>query len=135
MLVATSRFAMGRQPAVTSGIYYVRKRRVRRTVGIIVGKNGGVMDAPLTGQDKLTNISFEPFYRVILQYTLWNDNKLIAEKIVKAIPGIGKDNADRSARIAKAYGSSILLTTTRDMAESYVQRLGTFGLKGNIEEA
>lgn len=81
------------------------------------------------------NISFEPFYRVILVYSNWTDDKDVALRVSQAVPIVKFKNALQIVRNAKSYGNAIIVTVTKYDAISYVKSLELKGLEGIMEEA
>lgn len=81
------------------------------------------------------SIRFEPFYRVLLHYSMWNDNKLVAKTVAKAVPIISFNDGLRVAEAAEKVGSAIVVTVPLEDAEIYDDRLRHAGLKSSIESA
>lgn len=81
------------------------------------------------------NISFEPFYRVILYYSNWDDDKATALKITNAISIIDFNAAMKVVQNAKGYGKAIVVTVIKDDAVLYMNNLKNKGLEVSIDEA
>jgi len=81
------------------------------------------------------NIAFEPFYRVILIYTNWTDDKDVALRVTQAVPIVKFKVALQIVRNASSYGSAIIATVTKDDALAYVKSLTFKGLEAVVEEA
>lgn len=80
-------------------------------------------------------VSFEPIYRVILHYTQWTDDNVIAEKVVRAVNNMRFLEGLRIAQAANMNGSSIVVTTNIDQASLIEERLRMYGLRATIEIA
>ena len=81
------------------------------------------------------NISFEPLYRIILVYTNWSDDKLIAEKVKSGVPIISYKEAIRAVKYAKVHGKAILCVVLKDKAILYSKKLNLHGISVILEEA
>ena len=80
-------------------------------------------------------VSFEPYWRVILKYSGWSDNKLVAEYVKGSIPSLQYSNAMRIVMVAQKEGQSIVVTAIRDQAEIYCDNLKRKKLDAFLEEA
>ncbi len=80
-------------------------------------------------------ITFEPIYRVILHYTQWKDDNVIAEKVVRAVNHMRFLEGLRIAQAANLHGSSIVVTTNLDQASVIEERLRLNGLRATVEVA
>ena len=81
------------------------------------------------------NVSFEEFYRVILHYSQWVDDKPIAQKVVLAVPHLTTNEAIRIVECAHSYGSAIVVTLPLDEATICKDSLVRVGLKATMELA
>lgn len=81
------------------------------------------------------NISFEPLYRIIIVYTNWSDDKLIAEKVKSGVPIISYKEAIRAVKYAKSHGKAILCVVLKDKAILYSKKLNLHGISVILEEA
>ena len=81
------------------------------------------------------NISFESFYRVILTYDNWNNDKNVAMVLMNAINVIRYNQSIHIVKNARKYGKAIVVTVNKETAELYVQRMRKIGLDGSMELA
>lgn len=81
------------------------------------------------------NISFEPFYRVILYYSNWDDDKTTALKITNAVSIVDFNAATKIVQNAKSHGKAIVVTVIKDDAVLYMNNLKNKGLDVSIDEA
>lgn len=81
------------------------------------------------------SFSFEPFYRVILLYSDWDNDKSIAKKISKAVPIVSSVYAVQVARRCRLTGQAIVVTVIKDDAILYMSNLRNQGLRVTIDEA
>lgn len=94
---------------------------------------GGLAELPGLGVE--LNVSFAPIYRVILHYTHWNDNIMVAKKVARAVPLLNKSSALRIVENAVASGTAVVVTVPVDDAKTYETRLIRSGLMSTIEAA
>jgi hypothetical protein len=80
-------------------------------------------------------ISFEPFYRVVLLYTQWEDDKKAASRLVTAVSLIKIAEGVHITRSARKYGMSIVVTVLQAEAELYLRKMRANGLDGYTEMA
>lgn len=80
-------------------------------------------------------VTFEPIYRVILHYTQWTDDNLVAEKVVRAVNNMRFLEGLRIAQAANKYGSSIVATTNIEQASLIEEKLRLYGLRATVEIA
>lgn len=83
----------------------------------------------------ITNMVFEPIYRVVLHYTMWSDNKRIARTVRRAVPILRFSEAMRISEMAAKNGTAIVITTGLDDAKLYELRLVRLGLRATLETA
>jgi hypothetical protein len=81
------------------------------------------------------NFNFEPFYRVVLKYSAWNDSENITRTVKRAVSIISLEDARRAVQEAEVRGAGIVLTTEEHEATLYAQRLAQSGLSACVEEA
>lgn len=81
------------------------------------------------------NISFEEFYRVMLHYSAWSDDKETARKVIQAVSILRMNEAIRIVDSARRYGRSIVTTVPKEEAELYTDNLVRIGLKATLELA
>jgi hypothetical protein len=83
------------------------------------------------------NISFEPFYRVVLIYNGWKDDKDkdVAIKVKQSIDILSFGESLGRARTARQQSSAILVTVPKDDAHVYVENLVKKGLEAKLDEA
>lgn len=79
--------------------------------------------------------SFEPFYRVVLLFSGWNDDRVIARKIRMSIPMLRFADCINIAHQARLRGRAIIVTVKKDEALQYSKDLETRGLKVFLDEA
>lgn len=84
---------------------------------------------------KNVNILFEEFYRVILHYSGWSDDKETARKVIQAIAGMKMNEAVRIADSARRFGMAIVATVPKEEATVYTDNLLRIGLKASMEVA
>jgi ATP-dependent Clp protease adapter protein ClpS len=95
-------------------------------------------DVVFSIQDRIIDdfdMTFEPFYRVILHYTNWKEDKIIAGLIKQGVPFLQHSQAIQTVKNAVAYGTAIVITATREDAELYEARLKRLGLKVSLDMA
>lgn len=97
---------------------------------------GSSVNAPAMSFPGITfDVTYEPIYRVVLHYNLWQDSKAVARRVKSAVPILSGANALRIVENAQLYGSSIVITVPLDDASMYESRLSRAGLKVTLEIA
>lgn len=91
--------------------------------------------APTESKQTSLRISFEPFYRVILRYNDWNDDKEAAKTLCRCVSIIDFSKGMYIVRTAKAKGTAIVVTVTHEEARQYKSRILQNGMDAFIEEA
>lgn len=81
------------------------------------------------------SFTFEPFYRVVLVYNDWINDKPIAQKVRYSVPIISGNDAANVVKRARLKGDAIIVTVIKDDAEKYMSNLKTKGLDVFIDEA
>lgn len=81
------------------------------------------------------SLTFEPFYRVVLVYSDWVNDKPIAQKVRYSVPIITATDAVNVVKRARAQGKAIVVTVIKDDAIMYMNNLKTKGLDVIIDEA
>lgn len=81
------------------------------------------------------DISFEDFYRVVLHYSGWAEDKLVTQKVVQAVPLLTFSEALRVVENAHRFGSAIVKTLPLEEAVMIRANLTRQGLKATIEIA
>jgi len=93
--------------------------------------------SPTSVKDTVLQMKFEPLYRIMLHYTLWNENdtKVIAQKVKVSVPILTQRECEKIVRHAQLYGMSMVCTVIKDKAVIYYENLVRVGLNATIEEA
>lgn len=81
------------------------------------------------------SLQFEPFYRVILVYSEWLNDKSTAQKVRHSVPIITLNDAINVTRRARVEGRSIVVTVIKDDAILYMTNLKNKGLDVILDEA
>ena len=81
------------------------------------------------------SLQFEPFYRVILVYSDWLNDKPVAQKVRYSVPIITSNDAMNVTRRARVEGRSIIVTVIKDDAILYMTNLKNKGLDVILDEA
>ena len=82
------------------------------------------------------NIRFDSFYRVVLIYSNWTDDKATARLVLRAIPSLKTVNTTlHIVRSARSHGKAIVVTAIKDEAKQHVRALARYGLDADLEEA
>ena len=83
------------------------------------------------------NLTFEPFYRVVLLYNGWKDDKDkdIAIKVKQSVNILSFSESLVRARNARIQHSAILVTVPKDDAQLYLENLVKKGLEVKLDEA
>lgn len=96
-------------------------------------------EAPIRDTNKehvfMPKFSFEPFYRVVLFYSNWEDDRDIAKTVKQCVPIISYSAAKQTVANAKAYGNSIVITALHEDAVKYCRNLLSKGLNVDLMEA
>lgn len=79
--------------------------------------------------------AYEPFYRVVLLFSGWNDDRVVARKIRMSIPMLRFADCINIAKQARLRGRAIIVTVKKDEAFQYSKDLETRGLKVLLDEA
>lgn len=85
----------------------------------------------------LPRFDMEPFFRVLLHYTGWQetDQREIARKLRMAVHGLSTNDSMRIVRLAEQYRTAIVKTVPKKEAIDCKERIERFGLHSSIEEA
>ncbi len=114
---------------------YQKKKHTYRTSSSAFA----AIDTPVSSRPNTIlnlNISFESFYRVILVYNNWTNDKEIARVLKKTVPLVGTvNNAIHIVTSARSYGKAIVVTVIKKEAEQYVRDLRKQKLEAELEEA
>lgn len=97
-----------------------------------------VPEAPTApAKDTVLQMKFEPLYRIMLHYSLWNENdtKSIAQKVKISVPILTLRDCEKIVRHTQSYGMSMVCTVVKDKAVLYYENLVRVGLNATIEEA
>jgi hypothetical protein len=105
----------------------------RRPSRLNAAMSPDLLDATMTR--KALNVSFEPFYRVILHYSSWADSNKTAKIVAKAVPIVSFSHALHVVKSAEVYNQAILVTVLKNDAEMYQSRLKMSGYNASIESA
>jgi len=97
------------------------------------------LDAPIASKPNTIinlNIKFDSFYRVVLIYNNWTDDKAIGRAILRAIPSLkSASKCLHIARAARSEGRAIVLTAIKDEAKKHIRALTLNGLDAELDEA
>lgn len=133
----TRRYKAGTGAGRSAVIPY-RRQTLDYVVTTIVNKMS-MPDAPVATptKDTILQMKFEPLYRIMLHYTLWNesDNKTIAQKVKVGVPILTLRDCEKIVKHTKAYGVCMVCTVAQDKAILFHDNLVRFGLNATIEEA
>ena len=80
-------------------------------------------------------IHFEPYYRVVLVYNNWDDDKRAAARLVLAVRILDFKHSMQITKNAKNDGIAIVVTVMQNDAEMYLHKMRKFGLDGYTEIA
>lgn len=119
---------------ITLSQFYNKKQRVLQKCLAVRARK----ETPLMDKENAIinfNISFEPFYRVILQYSNWTDDKDTAHLVKNAVPQLHFNEALRITKQARSTGKSIVMTSLKEEADKYASNLRSKGLDAYLEEA
>ena len=94
-----------------------------------------VLPTPTKKDAPLANITFEPFYRVVLIYSEWENDKSVAQKVKISVPIISGADALSVTKRAKQEGRAIVVTVIKEDALTYMNNLRRKGLITEIDEA
>lgn len=94
-----------------------------------------MLEKTVSSEVIIPSFSFEPFYRVILQYSEWESDKPIARKVAQAVPIISGVQAMRITRKCRQTGNAIVVTVKKDDAVLYASNLRNKGLRVIMDEA
>lgn len=81
------------------------------------------------------SFSFEPYYRVILVYSNWTNDKPIGKLVSASIPIITEKHATNVVRRTRIEGRAIIVTVLKNEALTYMQNIKNKGLDCVIDEA
>ena len=81
------------------------------------------------------NFAFEPFYRVILLYTNWDNDKPVAKLVSASVPIITNRDAANIVKTCRIEGTAIVVTVLKDDAVLYMTNIKNKGLDCMIDEA
>jgi len=93
---------------------------------------GGLLERNVVGNFKF---AYEPYYRVILIYSNWVDDKDVAQKVHHSINVLGYNEALRVVRNAHTEGKAIVVTVIKDDAVLYMSNMKNKGLDVVLDEA
>jgi len=123
-------------PRVTSPFQHVRRVNQLKHRHLTIN---GAVNAPIASQPNTIlnlNIHFESFYRVILVYNNWTNDRDVARILKRVIPIVGTmNNAIQIVKSSKSYGKAIIVTVIKKEAEQYVKSLRQNNLEAELEEA
>lgn len=92
---------------------------------------------PAPVKETVLQMKFEPLYRIMLHYSLWNetDTKVIAQKVKISVPILTLRDCEKIVRHTHSYGMSMVCTVAKEKAVLYYENLVRVGLNATIEEA
>ena len=134
----TRRYKAGNANSNRSSVIPYRRQDLDYVVTTIVNRMS-MPDAPMMTptNDTVLQMKFEPLYRIMLHYTLWNesDNKTVAQKLKVGVPILTLRDCEKIVRHAKSYGVCMVCTVAHEKAILFHENLLRFGLNATIEEA
>lgn len=80
-------------------------------------------------------IKFEPYYRVVLVYNNWEDDKNAAARLILAVHILDPKQGIHVAKNARKEGLAIVVTVMQQDAEIYLHKMRKVGLDGYTEIA